>query len=150
VKYADIGQKWVVYHSDPMHERQEKTFVVSLEKDFEKTRKALKNLSTHESVCEPDAGAAAEKWVKNHLRYRFKELVIEPVTHKARKGRGRPKTDEPLVVSYTLHAELEHDPVYIEQEKRSLGSLCWPCLGIVSSIIRPISRSSKIPVTIPW
>ena len=66
VKYADIDQKWVVYHSDPMHERQEKTFATNLEKDFEKTRKSLKKLAAHDFVCEPDARAAAEKWVKNH------------------------------------------------------------------------------------
>src|SRR5690606_1210540 len=46
VKYADIDQKWVVYHSEPMHERQEKTFNTNLEKDYEKTRKSLKKLST--------------------------------------------------------------------------------------------------------
>lgn len=121
VTYADIDQKWVVYHSDPMHERQEKTFLASLEKDMEKTRKSLKKLSSHEFVCEPDARAVAEKWLKHHPRYRFQELVIEPVTHKTRKGRGRPKADEPVVVSYTLHAEIEHDPAYIEQEQRTVG-----------------------------
>jgi len=121
VRYADIEQKWVVYHSDPMHERQEKTFIASLEKDFEKTRKSLKKLSAHEFVCEPDARAAAEKWVKNHPRYRFKDLSFVPVTHKTRKGRGRPKLEEPVAVVYTLHAELEHDPAYIQQEKRTLG-----------------------------
>ena len=121
VKYADIDQKWVVYHSDPMHERQEKTFATNLEKDFEKTRKSLKKLSAHEFVCEPDARAAAEKWVKNHPRYRLKELSIVPVNHKTQKGRGRPKTDEPVTVSYSLDAEIEHDPEFIHQEKQKLG-----------------------------
>ena len=72
-------------------------------------------------VCEPDARAAAEKWVKNHPRYRLKELSIVPVNHKARKGRGRPKTDEPVTVSYSLDAEIEHDPEFIHQEKQKLG-----------------------------
>jgi len=121
VRYADIDQKWVIYHSDPMHERQEKTFVTSLEKDFEITRKSLKKLATHEFICEPDAHAAAEKWLKNHPRYRFKDLSVVPVTHKTRKGRGRPKLDEPVAVSYTLHAEIEHDPAYVQREKRILG-----------------------------
>jgi transposase len=43
------------------------------------------------------------------------------VTHKTRKGRGWLKLDESVAVSYTLHAELEHDPEYIQQEKHTLG-----------------------------
>ena len=121
VTYADIDQKWVVYHSDPMHERQEKTFHAALEKDFDKTRKSLKKLSNHKFVCEPDARAAAEKWVKNHPRYQFKKLSIVPVRNKAQKGRGRPKTDEPVTVSYKVNAEIEHNPEFIQQEKRNLG-----------------------------
>jgi transposase len=81
----------------------------------------LKKLSNHAFVCEPDARAAAEKWLKNHPQYRFKEFSVVPVNHKIRKGRGRPKIDEPVVVSYTLHAEIEHDPAYIDQEQRTVG-----------------------------
>ena len=121
VTYADIDQKWVVYHSDPMHERQEKTFHAALEKDFDKTLKSLKKLSNHKFVCEPDARAAAEKWGKNHPRYQFKKLSIVPVRNKAQKGRGRPKTDEPVTVSYMVNAEIEHNPEFIQQEKRNLG-----------------------------
>jgi transposase len=121
VKYADITQKWVVYHSVPRQNQQEKTFKTNLEKDFDKTRISLKKLSTHEFVCEPDARAAAEKWLKKHPRYRFKEISIVPVKHKDRKGRGRPKADEPVTVSYTLEAEIEHNPEFIQQEKQKLG-----------------------------
>ncbi|MFA5003319.1 MAG: IS1634 family transposase [Methanolinea sp.] len=121
VNHAGIDQKWVVYHSDPMHERQEKTFKANLEKDFEKNRKSLNKLAVHEFVCEPDARAAAEKWVKNHPRYRFRELSIVTVHYKSRKGRGRPKTDEPVTVLYALDAEIEHDPEFIQQETQKLG-----------------------------
>jgi Transposase len=121
VNYADINQKWVVYHSDPMHERQEKSFQARLEKDFDKARISLKKLSSHEFVCEPDAQAAAEKWLKKHPRYQFKELSVVPVKHKSRKTRGRPKADEPVVVSYTLVAEIEHVPEVIRQDTQKLG-----------------------------
>ena len=59
--------------------------------------------------------------MKNHPSYRFKELSIVPVNHKARKGRGRPKTDEPVTVSYTLDAEIELDPGYVQREMPPLG-----------------------------
>lgn len=100
--YAGISQKWVVYHSEMMHERQGKNFETHLKKDFEKARISLKKLSAHEFVCEPDARAAAEKWLKNHQIYRFRELSIVPVKHKDRKSRGRPKSDEPLTISYLI------------------------------------------------
>jgi len=108
VNHAGIDQKW-------------KTFEANLEKDFEKNRISLNKLAAHDFVCEPDARAAAEKWVKHHPRYRFRELSIVPVHHKSRKGRGRPKTDEPVTISYTLDAEIEHDPEFIKQETQKLG-----------------------------
>jgi transposase len=121
VDYSDISQKWVVFHSNMMHDRQEKTLESNLGKDFEKTRISLKKFSTHEFVCEPDAIAAAEKWLKNHPRYRFRELSIVPVKHKDRKTRGRPKADEPLTISYLISAEIEHDPAAVQREKQKLG-----------------------------
>jgi transposase len=121
VDYADINQKWVVFHSEMMHDRQEKTLEKNLEKDIEKTRISLKKISTHEFVCEPDAAAAAEKWLKKHPRYRFRELSIVPVKHKYRKTRGRPKLDESLTISYLISAEIEPDSETIECEKQKLG-----------------------------
>jgi transposase len=103
-----------------MHDRQEKTFDSNLKKDFEKTRISLKKISAHEFVCEPDAIAAAEKWLKIHPRYLFRELSIVPVKHKDRKTRGRPKADEPLIISYLISAEIEHDPAAIQREKQKL------------------------------
>jgi transposase len=121
VDYADINQKWVVFHSEMMHDRQEKTLEKNLEKDIEKTRISLKKISTHEFVCEPDAAAAAEKWLKKHPRYRFRELSIVPVKHKNRKTRGRPKLDESLTISYLISAEIEPDSETIEREKQKFG-----------------------------
>ena len=121
VDYADISQKWVVFQSKMMHDRQEKTFEKNLEKDIEKTRISLKKISAHEFVCEPDAVAAAEKWLKKHPRYRFRELSIVPLKHKNRKTRGRPKLDEPLTISYLISAEIEPDSATIEREKQKLG-----------------------------
>jgi transposase len=40
--YANIHQKGVVFHSQMMHDRQEKTFEKNLEKDREKARISLK------------------------------------------------------------------------------------------------------------
>ena len=119
--YSNIRQKWIVFHSEMMHERQEKTLENNVKKDFEKARISLKKLSVHEFACEPDAQLAAEKWLKKHSRYQFKELSVVPVNHKKGKTRGRPKSDEPVDVSYLISAEIELDSVSIQQEKHKLG-----------------------------
>jgi transposase len=121
VNYAEINQKWVVYHSIQRQKQQEKSFKTRLEKDFDKARISLKKLSAHEFVCEPDARAAADKWLKNHPRYQFKEVSVVPVKHKSQKGRGRPKTDELVTLSYNLEAKIEYDPEFIRQETQKLG-----------------------------
>lgn len=121
VTYAGIAQKWVIYHSAPGQKQQEKTFKKRLEKDFDKARISLKKLSAHEFVCEPDAFAAAEKWLKKHPRYRFSEISVVPVKHKDRKSRGRPKTGEPVTVLYTLDTKIECNSEFIQQEKQRLG-----------------------------
>jgi transposase len=121
VEYAGVPQKWVVFHSEMMHERKEKTLEAGLKKDFEKARVSLKKLSAHEFVCEPDARAAALKWLEKHPRYLFQEFSVVPVTHKVQKTRGRPKSDESVMISYLLSAKLEMNPDLIQKEKQKLG-----------------------------
>jgi len=59
--YAGIPQKWVVYHSAPMQEQQEKTFEKRLENGKKKAETSLRKLEAREFTCEPDARIAAEK-----------------------------------------------------------------------------------------
>jgi transposase len=120
-RYADIDQKWVVYHSDPRYKHQEKTFMTKLDKNLDKPRNSLKKLTTHEFVCEPDAMAAAEKWWEKNGRYRFRDFLIVPVNRKNRKTRRRPKTDEPMTVSYSIEAIINYKPEFIKQEMKKLG-----------------------------
>jgi transposase len=97
------------------------TSSTSLEKGITKARKSLKKLSSHEFVCEPDARAAAEKWLIKHPHYKFSEISVVVANHKVRKGRGRPKANEPIIASYSLVAEIEHVPEYIQEEMIKLG-----------------------------
>ena len=57
--YAGISQKWVVYHSAPMQEQQEKTFEKRLENDKKKAETPLRKLGAREFACESDARIAA-------------------------------------------------------------------------------------------
>ena len=100
-------REWIVIHSTLMHKRQEKTFTDNLKKDFKKDFTALKKLWSTEFACEPDARAAAEKWIQAHSRYRFKDFEIIPVTRKTEKRRGRPKAGDPMVISFSISATIQ-------------------------------------------
>jgi transposase len=119
--YADISQKWVVIHSTLMHKREEKTFNDNLKKDYKKDNTKLRKLCSIEFACEPDARAAAEKWIQTHSRYRFRDFEIIPVTRKTEKHRGRPKVGDPVVVSFSISAAIEYDDEAIDQERLTLG-----------------------------
>lgn len=120
-EYAGIPQKWVVYHSAPMQEQQEKTFAKRLENDRKKAETSLRKLGAREFACEPDARIAAEKWLQEHLQFRFSSLDIRATTRKLTKKRGRPKADEPVETVYTVSAELEYNPLVVEQRRQKLG-----------------------------
>jgi transposase len=119
--YADISQKWVVIHSNLMHKREEKTFNDNLKKDFKKDNTTLRKLCSVEFACEPDARAAAEKWIQTHSRYQFRDFAIIPVTRKTEKRRGRPKIGDPVVISFSISAAIEYDDKAIDQERLRLG-----------------------------
>jgi len=120
-EYAGIPQKWVVYHSAPMQERQEKTFEKRLEKDRKQAETSLRKLGAREFACEPDARMAAEKWLQEHQQFCFTSLDIGTITRKKEKKRGRPKADEPVELAYTVVAEIEHDPRAVEEKRQKLG-----------------------------
>lgn len=119
--YAGVPQRWVCYHSKMMHERQEKTFEKNIDKRFDTARKSLKNLCGTDFACEPDARSAAEKWQKQQHRYVLKDLQFTTINWKAEKKRGRPKSDEPLVISYRISAGIAVNDEVIQKEKLKFG-----------------------------
>ncbi len=120
-EYAGIRQKWVLYRSVPMYEREEKTFEKNLAKDLDRAQTSLRKLCSREFACVPDARMAAEKWLEQHLRYRFRDLEFVTITRKQEKKRGRPKNGEPVLLSYKITAGIEHNPEVLADERRILG-----------------------------
>jgi len=119
--YADIRQKWAMYHSEPMHEQKKKTFEKNLEKNLKKAQKSFRKACAGEFACEPDANNAAEKWLKEHPKFQFSEFEILMIQRKIEKKRGRPKAGEPLVQKYTISTDIEYNETVIEQERQKLG-----------------------------
>jgi transposase len=64
---------------------------------------------------------ATEKWLERHPRYQFRNLDIATITRKQEKKRGRPKSGEPVQVSYKITAEIEYNPEVLAEERRILG-----------------------------
>jgi transposase len=60
--YGDIPQKWVVYQSEPMQARMEKTFEKRLEKEDRRAEEDLAKLRRREFAFEADAIKEAELW----------------------------------------------------------------------------------------
>ena len=104
-----------------MYEREEKTFEKNLANSLDRARTALRKLCAWEFACEPDARMATEKWLERHPRYQFRNLDIATITRKQEKKRGRPKSGEPVQVSYKITAEIEYNPEVLAEERRILG-----------------------------
>lgn len=119
--YADIRQKWVLYHSAPMHEQQKKTFEKNLGKNLEKAKTSLRKVCAKEFACEPDALNAAENWMEKHPKFQFSECKILTIQRKAEKKRGRPKAGEQLVQMYKIGGDIEYNEAGVEQEQQKLG-----------------------------
>ena len=120
-EYAGITQKWVLFHSEPMHEQKTKTFEKNLEKNFEKAMKSFRKDCSGEYFCESDAKKTADKWLKKHPKFQFSEFEIFTIQRKAEKKRGRPKAGEPLIQKYKIAANIEYNEDVMGQERLKLG-----------------------------
>ena len=119
--YGGITQKWIVYQSEPMQARMEKTFEKRLEKEDRQAERELAKLKRREFACETDARQEAELWIAKHPLYRFKDLSVKSVFKKAEKKRGRPKNGEKLIEAHLIEARIELDDYKVLNEKSKLG-----------------------------
>ena len=104
--YGGIPQKWILYQSQPMQERKEKTFEKQLEKESKQADKSLAKLKCREFACEADARKEAELWLAEHPFFRFKDLSVKLIKRRNGKLRGRPKKGEELREIYLVETEI--------------------------------------------
>ena len=119
--FGDIPQKAVVVSSQEMQTRMEKTFDKNLQKKVIDAEKELKSLRRERYACEPDAAAAARKWISDHPFLKFKELKIAEVLERVEKKRGRPKKDERQIIQHAIEADIEIDQGFVAFERQKLG-----------------------------
>lgn len=119
--YGDITQKWVVYQSEPMQARMEKTFEKRLEKEDRQAEGDLGKLRRREFACEADARQEAELWISDHPFHKFKDLSVKSITRRVENKRGRPKNGENLIKIHTIEAQIELDYNKVSKTRSKLG-----------------------------
>lgn len=119
--YGGIEQKWVVFQSQPMQERMEKSFWKRLEKDTKSTQVDLNKLMRREFACEADARKDAELWQVAHPFHKLVDIDIATKRKRAEQKRGRPERGEDLVTVYQVFARLDIDEESVETARKKLG-----------------------------
>ena len=119
--YGGVDQLWVVYCSEEMKKKEEKTFEEKILKDLETAEKSLKKLSNHEFACEADAIIAAKKWLSKNGSYEFTRLEIKTKSRRQNNKQGRPKKDEEVQTFYLIDAEIKPDQEKVQEKKAKLG-----------------------------
>jgi transposase len=119
--YGGINQKWVLFQSKATKKRKEKTFNRNIPKKMKTAQKSLNKLKRVEYACENDANRAAEKWLKEHQMYLFKQLSVESKSRRIGGKRGRPKKGEVLETFYLIKAKIKVNKQVIAHERKKLG-----------------------------
>jgi len=119
--YGSIQQKWVLYVSQPMQKRKEKTFDKQIEKENKQAERSLAKIKRREFACEADARKEAELWLAEHPFYRFKDLSVKLINRRNGKLRGRPKNGEELLEVHLIDAEIEINAEKVADAKSKLG-----------------------------
>ena len=120
-EYAEIPQKWVMYHSRDQQTRSEKTFKSRIEKQQKKDETALKKIFSHEYACETDARADLDRWFGNHPRYLPEEIQVTKKNRRANGKKGRPKIGEEIKEIFFVSCKLTFNETEIQRERERLG-----------------------------
>jgi transposase len=120
-EYAGIAQKWVMYQSEDLQKRQERTFQKTLERKRKTAQTSLRKLSAQKFACIPDAESASKKWLSENTLFRFVSCEIAKKTHKKSQKRGRPKASEEMEAVYSISAEIEYDEKAVNRLRTEQG-----------------------------
>jgi len=119
--YGGVEQLWVVFCSEEMKKKEEKTFDEKILKELELAEKSLKKLSNHEFACEADARMAAEQWLKENESYEFTKLEITTKAHRFENKKGRPRKHEEVQTFYLIEAGIKPNQCKVQERRAKLG-----------------------------
>ena len=114
-QYMDIGQRWIVVHSQPALDRTRKTIERRVAKESDRIEKELMHLSAKRFSCEPDAIDALQEKVK---KWKLHQLTESKINQLAKFGkRGRPTTNEaPSHYEFQVSASFSKDEQVIDRQ----------------------------------
>lgn len=119
--YGGIPQQWVVYQSNELQKRMEKTFDATIEKELTRARASLGRIMRQECACEPDAQRVLDRWSDEHPECC---IVASKILHASRKKnglRGRPRNEEEMKSGYRIEAEIEPNAEFYAAKRQKLG-----------------------------
>jgi transposase len=119
--YGEVEQLWVVFCSEEMKKKEEKTFDEKVLKELEAAEKSLKKLSNREFACEADARMATEQWLKENESYEFTKLEIISKVRRLENKKGRPRKNEEVQTFYLIEAEIKPNPEKVKERRSKLG-----------------------------
>ena len=126
--------RFVVVHSDHKDQRKLKALDKAVGKEYNETKKQLKDLSKRPFACRKDAEIEAEKHIKAHpLTYHLIDWEIKAKEEKVkRKKRGRPKKGE--AVQFQIHHYL-FGKIRKEPETYALDRECCGLFVLITTLM---------------
>ncbi len=118
--YGDIPQRWILFRSEEMAAKQEKTLTKRLEKTLSEAEKAAAKLGKTGFFCEEDARKAAEEFFADHPLVEGEVLLQQSRTRRSGK-RGRPAAGEEMEIRYFPHITPALRQDAIERLRNKLG-----------------------------
>ena len=108
--YGGIEQRWLVVESEARRQSDHKRLDKKIQQAEKEASQKLRQLSTQEFACKPDALAAANQLYRTFKYHQLTEIKLQEVSTKARSGQ-----------SFTVQAILEVDAEAIATQKRQSG-----------------------------
>jgi transposase len=119
-RYGGVQQRWFIVESEQRKQADIQQLHKRIDKEYKQQSVKLRQLSTQEFACEPDARAAAVKFEQLLKYHRLENLKFIPQAYYDKAG--RPRQDEaPSRITYSVQATVVPNPEVIEVEMIRAG-----------------------------
>jgi len=119
--YANVPQKWVLFHSSEGQRKNAEKYWVRIDRAIKKDQTALNKLCAKGYACEADAQAIVDRWMKNHPQYLLESTELTHTSKKASGSKGRPRNNEPRVGVWRVTCRLRLNEAFHAKECELLG-----------------------------
>lgn len=118
--YGNIPQRWILFQSRDMAEKEERTLEKRIDHLLADARKNFAKLSRIEYFCDADARSALDRFFAEHPLV-WGEPPVEEERRKKRPRKGRPSSEEEMEVWYRLQGDLSLRQDAVKRLRSKLG-----------------------------